>query len=119
MKIVLSIFLVLLLFTYCNNSLNAQQIKEDFKGRIAWSADGLISTFMEKTDHQNMEPRNDLKYADTNWVLANPGISYIMYSYDCGWGVGLKHMIDGVYKLVWMDTATGHTVTQYNIAVVL
>lgn len=79
--------------------------------------DGLISSFMEKTNYQNMEPRNDLKHADSNWVLANPGKSYIVYSYDCEWGVGLKQMTDGVYKLRWMDTESGKTVTQYNVAV--
>jgi len=79
--------------------------------------DGLISSFMEKTDYQNMEPRNDLKCSDTKWVLANPGKSYIAYSYECTEGIGLGQMTDGVYKLKWMDTETGKTITQYNVAV--
>ncbi|MBT3383615.1 MAG: hypothetical protein HN778_02215 [Prolixibacteraceae bacterium] len=79
--------------------------------------DGLISTFMEETDYQNMEPRNDLKHSNTNWVLANPGKNYIAYSYDCEWGLGLKQMTDGVYQINWMDTKTGKTNTQYNVAV--
>lgn len=79
--------------------------------------DGLLSSFMEQTDYQHMEPRNDLKYGDTNWVLANPGKSYIIYSYDCEGSMGLKQMKEGVYNLTWMDTASGETVTQYNVAV--
>ena len=64
-----------------------------------------------------MQPRNDLKYSDANWVLANPGNSYIVYSYDCGWGVGLKQMQEGKYNLLWMDTVTGKTVSESDILV--
>lgn len=78
---------------------------------------GLVSTFMEQTDFQNMNTRNDLKHTDTNWVLANPGQSYVVYSYQCENYLGLKQMTDGVYEILWMDTKTGATTTQYNVPV--
>jgi len=31
--------------------------------------------------------------------------------------LGLKQMTDGVYQINWMDTKTGKTNTQYNVAV--
>ena len=74
--------------------------------------DGFVSSFMEKTDFHTMRPRNDLAAGSTKWVLANPGNSYILYTYDYQDSLGVKGMVSGWYDLLWLDTETGETVTQ-------
>jgi hypothetical protein len=43
--------------------------------------DGLLASFMERTDFYKMKPQDDLATGSTRWVLANPGESYIAYTY--------------------------------------
>ena len=79
--------------------------------------DGFINTFMEQTDFYRMKPRDDLASGSTKWVLANPGDSYIAYSYDYSGPLGLKSMTAGTYDLKWFDTVDGDMVTQTDVAV--
>lgn len=74
--------------------------------------DGLLASFMEQTDYYNMKPRDELAAGSTKWVLANPGQSYIAYTYDCSKPMGIKGLAAGVYDLKWLDTVDGETVTQ-------
>ncbi len=77
--------------------------------------DGYVASFMEKTDFHTMWHRNDLAAGSAKWVLANPGNSYILYTYDYQDNMGLIGMFQGWYDLLWLDTETGETVWQRNI----
>jgi hypothetical protein len=79
--------------------------------------DGRIAAFMEQTDFHTMKPRDDLAAGSTKWLLANPGTSYIAYSYDCSGPMGVKEMTAGTYDLMWFDTTDGDTVHQAGIRV--
>ncbi|MEX1241645.1 MAG: hypothetical protein WEB30_18120, partial [Cyclobacteriaceae bacterium] len=82
------------------------------KHKVHLYEDGFVSSFMEKTDFHTMRPRNDLAAGSTKWVLANPGTSYILYTYDYQDSLGVKGMTSGWYDLLWLDTETGETVVQ-------
>lgn len=79
--------------------------------------DGRINTFMEQTDFYKMKPRDDLAAGSTRWVLANPGESYIAYTYDYSGPMGVKGMIAGSYVLKWFDTTDGDMVIQAGVSV--
>ena len=80
-------------------------------------ADGRIAKFMEQTDFHTMKPSDTLAAASTKWVLANPGRSYIAYTYDYEHAMGIKNMTAGYYTLMWFDTVTGETITRYGVSV--
>jgi hypothetical protein len=80
-------------------------------------ADGLIAKFMEQTDFHRMKSRDDLAAGSTRWVLANPGNSYIAYTYDCSGPMGVKVQTSGTYDLLWFDTADGDTVKQTDASI--
>ena len=50
-------------------------------------------------------------------MLANPGMSYIIYTYDCSGPLGLKQLTAGTYELLWFDTITGRIVKQLGVPV--
>ena len=77
---------------------------------------GRINTFMEQTDFHRMKPRDDLAAGSTKWVLANPGESYIAYTYDYSGPMGVKDMAAGRYDLMWFDPVDGDTVTQKGVS---
>jgi hypothetical protein len=79
--------------------------------------DGRINTFMEQTDCHTMKPRDDLAAGSTKWVLANPGISYIAYTYDYTGPMGVKDMTAGTYDLMWYDTTNGDIVRRLGVSV--
>jgi len=80
-------------------------------------ADGLIVKFMEQTDFYKMKSRDDLVAGSTKWVLANPGNSYIAYTYDYSGPMGVKVQTSGTYDLLWFDTVDGYTVKQTGVSV--
>lgn len=79
--------------------------------------DGFISAFIEQTDFHTMKPNDELRAGSTKWVLANPGESYIAYTYDCSGPMGVKGLKPGVYELRWMDTVSGEMATQNDVRV--
>ena len=79
--------------------------------------DGRLKSFMEATDFHNMKPHDELAIGSTKWVLANPGKSYIAYSYACSGAMGIKLMHAGTYDLRWFDTANGREIEQSGVAV--
>jgi hypothetical protein len=79
--------------------------------------DGRVNTFMEQTDLHKMKPRDDLAAGSTKWVLANPGDSYIAYTYNYSGPMGVKSMTAGTYDLKWFDTVDGDTVIQSGVSV--
>jgi len=78
---------------------------------------GRINTFMEQTDFHKMRSRDDLAAGSTMWVLANPGSSYIAYTYDYSGTMGVRDMTVGKYDLMWFDPVDGDTVTQKDVSV--
>jgi len=78
---------------------------------------GRINTFMQQTDLPKMKPRDDIAAGSTKWVLANPGESYIAYTYEYSGPMGVKNMAAGTYDLMWFDTVDGDMVTQTGISV--
>lgn len=81
------------------------------------AADGFVARFMEQTDFHKMTSRDDLAAGSTRWVLANPGKSYIAYTYDYSGPMGIKNMTTGTYDLKWFDTVAGDMVIQMGISV--
>ena len=78
---------------------------------------GRIKTFMQQTDFYKMKPRDDLAAGSTKWVLANPGESYIAYTYEYSGPMGIRDMAAGTYDLKWFDTTNGDEVTQTGVSV--
>jgi len=72
---------------------------------------------MELTDFHTMKPSDTLAAGSTKWVLANPGNSYIAYTYDYSGPMGVKGMTAGKYDLIWFDTVDGDTVHQTNVSI--
>lgn len=82
-------------------------------------ADGLIARFMEQTDFHTMKPTDTLAAGSTKWVLANPGRSYIAYTYDYKRAMGIRNMTAGYYTLMWFDAVMGQTVTRNNVFITM
>ncbi len=80
-------------------------------------ADGCIAKFMEQTDFHTMKPTDTLAVGSTKWVLANPGRSYIAYTYNYKRAMGIKNMTAGTYDLMWFDTRDGDVVRQSDVPV--
>lgn len=73
---------------------------------------GRLVRFFESTNFNEMSPHDELKYAQTEYVLARPGHSYIAYASNLKGRIGLRNMTAGAYTLRWFDCATGKSVTQ-------
>ena len=99
------------------HTLEAYHHAEDASFDRTLRDDGRIKTFMEQTDFYRMKPRDDLAAGSTKWVLANPGKSYIAYTYGYSGRMGVKETAAGTYELTWFDTANGRTVTQTGVSV--
>jgi hypothetical protein len=78
---------------------------------------GRVRKFMEQTDLFRMRPADDLAAGSTKWVLANPGQSYIAYTYDCSGPMGLQDLPAGSYDITWFDTVSGRSQTQDSVRV--
>jgi hypothetical protein len=78
---------------------------------------GRLVRFMEMTDFTVMSPNDDLAYMGTEYVLANPGESYIAYASSLDGEIGIRKMSSGIYNFLWYDIPSGTTFTQENIQV--
>ncbi len=78
---------------------------------------GRLRHFMESTNFNKMAPYDELAAADTLYVLANPGKSYIAYGKNSVTGLGIKSMVGGVYELKWFDPENGETIHQESVLV--
>jgi len=99
------------------HALEAQHNATRRDGRERIIDDGKVAAFMEQTDWHTMKPQDDLAAGSTKWVLANPGSSYIAYSYECSGPMGIKNMTAGRYDLMWFDAADGNTVRESDVSV--
>jgi hypothetical protein len=82
---------------------------------------GRLVRFMESTNFHEMAPRVDLGQADTDYVLAKPGDSYIAYGLaetaaDDLRRLGLRDLSAGTYDLRWFDPVSGATVEHAGLA---
>lgn len=66
-----------------------------------------LMDFMESTDFNFMAPHDELALGASQWVLAQPGVSYIVYADGQSGDVGVKSMTTGSYTLQWLDLNTG------------
>ncbi len=73
---------------------------------------GTLARFMESTDFDRMEPRDDLAAGDTLYVMARPGEGYIAYAAEGDGRMGVRDLHAGRYLLHWLDTVSGHEVFQ-------
>jgi hypothetical protein len=76
--------------------------------------DGKMRAFMEETDFYRMRSHDELAAGATKWVLAQPGQSYIAYSYTVTDTMGVKGLVPGAYDLLWFDAITGERHLQKN-----
>lgn len=76
-----------------------------------------LQYFFESSDFNIMAPHDELKYTGTQYVLAAPGESYIIYSANHSKEMGLLNMVEGKYSFGWMDCVTGKTVKENNVIV--
>lgn len=78
-------------------------------------ADGHIARFMEQTDFHTMQPSGSRAAQSTKWVQAGRD-SYIAYTYAKEGAMGLKELRAGTYRLLWLDTVTGKSVTREQVS---
>jgi hypothetical protein len=67
----------------------------------------VLQEFFESTNYSKMAPRDDLKGAGTQYLLADPGKSYIAYGLNSTGPLGIKNMAAGDYELTWLDIISG------------
>ncbi len=72
---------------------------------------GRLVRFMTSTAFNSMNPADELACVSTEYVLADPGRSYILYSSAVKKTLGLKTIEPGAYRLRWFDCATGREQT--------
>jgi len=77
---------------------------------------GRLVAFFESTDFDDMVPCDELAAGDTEYVLANPGSSYIAYTSRHTGRLALTGTFAGKYDLTWLDCAAGKTVNQAGVA---
>jgi hypothetical protein len=76
-----------------------------------------LMDFMESTTVNDMAPRDDLKHDGTQWVLADPGNSYIGYAQNLSSNMGFRELIpNSNYSLKWLDPVTGAEVSETKTA---
>lgn len=78
---------------------------------------GRLVDFMESTRFDTMEPRDDLAFGATQYVLANPADTFILYASARSGDMGVRAIDPGTYDLTWLDAATGVTVNQDGVSV--
>ena len=78
---------------------------------------GRLVRFFESTNFNQMSPHDELRFAGTKYVLAQPGRSYIAYAPELQGKIGLKNTRAGMYEFRWFDCVTGKEITQEEVKV--
>ena len=78
---------------------------------------GRLVRFMERTDFQELAPQDDLAHGGTEYVLAQPPDSYILYASSLSGEIGVSGMEAGPYFFRWFDAGNGNTVEQSDVTV--
>jgi Big-like domain-containing protein len=74
-----------------------------------------LQQFFESTDFYRMGNADELNHGETEFVLAAPGRSYIIYSAGAKKSLGLKSLPAGEYDLRWFDCVTGQRIEQIGL----
>jgi len=94
---------------------------DDYRG--TFPSEGVLrdmremQKFFESTNLSEMVSHDELKYADTQYVLANPGKQYIVYSSIGSEEFGLQDMTAGRYDFLWYDIESDRLVLQKDVQV--
>ncbi|MBI2174300.1 MAG: DUF4038 domain-containing protein [Candidatus Omnitrophica bacterium] len=75
---------------------------------------GRLVDFFSQTDFDGMLPDDSLALGATQYVLANPPVSYIAYTSAASGSLGIRNMSSGNYNLMWYDPVTGSSVSSLN-----
>lgn len=76
-----------------------------------------LMDFMESTTVNFMVPHDELKSGGTQWVLADPGNSYIGYATNLTGNMGFKNLVaSAIYNLKWFDPVSGTLVSETKTA---
>ncbi len=67
---------------------------------------GYLVTFFEQTTFNDMAPHDELAAGATDYVLAYPGESYILYAGGPG-DLGVTNLTAGTYSALWFDPVDG------------
>jgi hypothetical protein len=67
---------------------------------------GHLVGFFEQTSFSAMAPHDELASGATDYVLADPGASYILYADGPG-DLGVTGLTAGTYNLLWFDPVDG------------
>jgi hypothetical protein len=79
---------------------------------------GYMADFFKSVAALNrMVPRNDLKFGNTKWVLAEAGKNYVAYSDNATANLGVTGLTRGTYNLKWLDCIDGSTHIQNNVSI--
>lgn len=79
---------------------------------------GRLARFMESALSSGMRPLDELAFGATDYVLADPGQSYIAYTSAADERpLGLRRLPAGDYRLTWLDTVTGERVVREAVTV--
>ena len=78
---------------------------------------GRLVRFFESANFDELSPHDELAFAGTKYVLANPGDSYIAYASNLAGEIGLKDLKPGTHDFRWFDCATGKDVVQKAVKV--
>jgi hypothetical protein len=68
---------------------------------------GRMVDFFRSTGFWRMAPDDELAYEDSEYVLADRGLAYIVYSAQLHNAMGLKQLPAGRWRLKWLDVANG------------
>ena len=77
----------------------------------------LVKFFESVRELTRMAPHDELARGGTQYVLADPGRSYIAYASGPSGNIGLKRMAAGTYEFTWLDCASGKTVKRTGVRV--
>ena len=77
---------------------------------------GRMVNFFEATNFNEMAPHDELALEATQYILADPGNSYILFGRTPSrQGLGVKDLVEGIYDLRWFDPVTGAWLVQHNV----
>ncbi len=78
---------------------------------------GRLVKFFESTPFSNMAPHDELVAVETQYLLADPGNSYIAYAPNLSGKIGIKEMKGGTYDFLWFNCKTGKVIKQTNVSI--
>jgi hypothetical protein len=77
----------------------------------------MVKFFKSVSALNKMAPRNDLKFGNTKWVLAEAGKNYVAYSDNATANLGVTGLTSGIYNLKWLDCIDGSTYVRNNVSI--